>query len=158
MSDLEAFERECKVAARNMRRLPAEVRKALAAEVQPRVAVPLAAKVAASFSGPWADRLAAQTKARKLADPTVVVGGAKKVTSGGASARNLVFGATWGGGKRISTVTRRTPRGRQITYQAHVTKQFDGKGNPAMIQTLRAQGGWVLQEVAQIVDEIIEDV
>jgi hypothetical protein len=152
---LEAFERECKVTARNLRRMPADLRKALSAQVQPRVAVPLAGKVANAYAGPWAAPLAAATKARKLADPTIVIGGAKRVVSGGASARQLVYGATWGGGKRVSTVTRRTRRG-SSTYRAHVTKQFQGKARDNIFPTLRAQGGWVLEEFANIVDEVWE--
>jgi len=136
--------------------MPADLRKALAAQVQPRVAVPLAAKVAQAFTGPWAAPLAASTKARKLADPTIVVGGSRRVVSGGASARQLVYGATWGGGKRVASVTRRTRRG-SSTYRAHVTKQFQGKSRDNIIPTLKAQGGWVLEEFANIVDEVWED-
>lgn len=153
--DLEAFERACKVTARNLRRMPADLRKALSAEVQPRVAVPLAGKVAQTFAGPWAAPLAASTKARKLADPTIVIGGGRPVVTGGASARQLVYGATWGGGKRVALVTRRT-RGGSSSYRAHVTKQFQGKSRDNIFPTLRAQGAWVLEEFASIVDEVWE--
>jgi hypothetical protein len=152
---LEAFERECKATARNLRRMPADLRKALSAQVQPRVAVPLAGKVANSFAGPWAAPLAASTKARKLADPTIVIGGSRPVVRGGASARQLVYGATWGGGKRVASVTRRTRAG-STTYRAHVTKQFQGKSRDNLIPTLRASGGWVLEEFAAIVEEVWE--
>lgn len=153
---LEAFERECKSTARNLRRMPADLRKALAAQVQPRVAVPLAGKIAQAFTGPWAAPLAASTKARKLADPTIVIGGARRVVSGGASARQLVYGATWGGGKRVASVTRKTRRG-SSTYRAHVTKQFQGKARDNIIPTIRSSGAWVLEEFANIVDEVWED-
>ena len=154
--DLEAFERECKVTARNLRRLPADLRKALAAQVQPRVAAPLAGKVAQTFAGPWAAPLAASTKARKLADPTIVVGGGRPVVSGGASARQLVYGATWGGGKRVAQVTRKTRAG-SVTFRRHVTKQFQGKARDNIFPTLRSNGAWVLDQFAAIVDEVWED-
>lgn len=153
--DLEAFERECKLVSRQLRRMPAELRKALAAEVQPRVAVPLAGKVANAFAGPWAAPLAASTKARKLADPTIVVGGAKRVVSGGANARQLVYGATFGGGKRVQSITRRTRNGgKTTTYRAHVSRQF-GAGRDTVFPTLRASGGWVLEQFAGIVDDVL---
>lgn len=152
---LEAFERSCRDTSRQLRRLPAELRKELAAEVQPRVAVPLAGKVAQAFGGPWAAPLAASTKARKLADPTIVIGGARRVVSGGASARQLVYGATFGGGSRRSTVTRRTRSGRSTTYQVHTTRQFRGKARDDVFDTIRANGAWVLTQFAGIVDDVL---
>lgn len=152
---LEAFERSCRDTSRQLRRIPAELRKALASEVQPKVAVPLAGKVAQAFAGPWSAPLAAQTKARKLADPTIVVGGAKRVASGGASARQLVYGATFGGGSRVSTVTRRTRSGGSTTYQVHTTRQFRGKGRDDVFNTIRANGAWVLTQFASIVDDVL---
>lgn len=183
--DLEAFERECKATGRALRRMPADLRQALSTQVQPRVAVPLAAKVANTFRGPWADRLAAQTKARKLADPTIVVGGARKVVRNGASARQLVYGNEWGGGKRVTTVNReryatttggagryqikagskrrgriaageRGAGGRTI-YKLRSTQQFRTP-HPSIFPTIRAEGGWVLDQFALIVDEVLEEV
>lgn len=155
--DLDAFARACRDTSRQLRRLPRELRAALSSEVQPRVAVPLAAKIANAYAGPWAAPLAASTKARKLADPTVVIGGARRVVSGGASGRQLVYGATWGGGGvRVSTVTRRTRNGgRPATYKAKTTRQFRGKANDRIFPTIRANGVWILDEFATIVDDVI---
>jgi len=151
---LQAFEASCRDTSRQLRRLPAELRKALASEVQAQVAEPLAGKVAQAFQGPWAAPLARSTKARKLADPTIVVGGAKRVASGGASARQLVYGATFGGGSRVSTVTRRTRSG-STSYKVHTTRQFRGRGRDDVFETIRANGAWVLTQFADIVDDVL---
>ena len=155
--NLDEFARSCKDTARSMRRLPKELRQALSSEVQPRIAEPLAGKIAQAYAGPWAAALAASTKARKLADPTIVIGGRRRVVSGGASGRQLVYGATWGGGGvRVSTVTRRTRNGgRPATYKAKTTRQFRGKANDRIFPTIRANGAWVLDEFAGIVDDVI---
>lgn len=152
---LEAFERSCRDTSRQLRRLPSELRKELAAQVQPKVAVPLAGKIAQAFGGPWSAPLSASTKARKLADPTIVIGGARRVVSGGATARQLVYGATFGGGTRRSTVTRRTRSGSSTTYQVHTTRQFRGKGRDDVFDTIRANGAWVLTQFAGIVDDVL---
>jgi len=151
---LDLFATSCKDTSRQLRRLPAELRKALASEVQAQVADPLAGKIAQAFQGPWAAPLARSTKARKLADPTIVVGGARRVVSGGASARQLVYGATFGGGSRVSSVTRRTRSG-TTSYKVHTTRQFRGKGRDDVFNTIRSQGAWVLTQFATIVDDVL---
>lgn len=151
MDDLEAFARSCRDTSRQLRRLPADLRRELGAQVQPKVAVPLAAKVANVWTGPWARALAQQTKARKLADPTVVIGGARRVVRGGANARQLVYGATFGGGKRVSTVTRSTAR---APYRARTTRQFFGRSE-RLFPMLEAESPWVLDQFATIVDDVL---
>jgi hypothetical protein len=154
--DLDAFARACKDTSRQLRRIPADLRRELSSQVQPQVAVPLAAKIANNLTGPWATPLAASTKARKLADPTIVIGGAKRVVSGGASARQLVYGVTFGGGSRVTTTTRRTRNGgRPTTYKLPSTRQFRGKGNDQVFGTIRAEGAWVLEQFANIVDDVL---
>jgi hypothetical protein len=154
-AELEAFARSCRDTSRQLRRVPAELRKALASEVQGQVAEPLAGKIAQAFTGPWSGALARSTKARKLADPTIVVGGARRVVSGGASGRQLVYGATFGGGSRVSTVTRRTSSGRSTSYKVHTTRQFRGKGRDDLFNTIRSEGAWVLTQFASIVDDVL---
>ena len=83
------------------------------------------------------------------------VRGARRVVSGGASARQLVYGATFGGGSRRSTVTRRTSSGRSTTYQVHTTRQFRGKARDDVFDTIRANGAWVLTQFAGIVDDVL---
>ena len=137
--------------------MPKDLRDAIKDQVTPQVASPLADKVAQAFTGPWAAPLAAATKARKLADPTIVIGGARKVASGGASARQLVYGATWGGGSRVSNVTRRTRHG-STSYRARTTRQFRGKARDNIVPTIRREGDWVLDQFAAIVDDVLKDV
>ena len=151
---LEAFQRSCRDTARQLRRIPADLRKELAAEVQPRVAEPLAGKIAQAFGGPWAGALSTATKARKLADPTIVIGGGRRLVSGGATGLQLVYGATFGGGSRVSTVTRATSSG-STTYKVHTTRQFQGKGRDDVFDTIRANGAWVLTQFASIVDDVL---
>jgi len=154
----EDFERACREAARGMRRLPAEVRKAIAARAMPEVAQPVAAAMAARFTGPWARVLSAGTKARKQADPTIVVGGARRVASGGASVRQLVYGNEWGGGARRSRVSRSTRNGgRSTSYTARTTRQFRTP-HPAVIPTIRDESGNMLDAWAGIVNDVISDV
>lgn len=154
-ASLDAFERSCRDTSRQLRRLPSELRKELAAQVQGQVAEPLAGKIAQAFGGPWASPLSRSTKARKLADPTIVVGAARRVVSGGASARQLVYGATFGGGSRTSTVTRSTRSGGSTTYKVHTTRQFRGKGRDDVFNTIRSNGAWVLTQFAGIVDDVL---
>lgn len=152
----EDFEQACKDAARGLRRLPAEVRKAIATRATDEVARPVAQAMAARFTGPWAVVLAAGTKARKQADPTIVVGGARRVVSGGASVRQLVYGNEWGGGARRTRVSRRTRGGgRSTSYTARTTQQFR-QPHPAVIPTIRDESGTMLTAWADIVNDVID--
>jgi hypothetical protein len=155
-TDLEAFERSCRDTSRQLRRLPAEVRKAIAAPAQTDVASPLADRIRSSFAGPYRAVLAAGTKARKDADPTVVVGGARPVVRGGASVRQLVYGNEWGGGRRVTPTTRRTRHGgRSTSYRLRSTQQF-GQPRSSIIPTLKDNAGRVIDAWAQIVTDTIE--
>lgn len=155
---MRAFAASCRDTSRQLRRMPADLRKQLAADVQPQIAEPLADKIAASFVGPWAAPLAISTKARKLADPTIIVGGSRRVVSGGASARQLVYGAQFGGGTRVSTVSRRTRGGKATRYHTHTTRQFAGRGRATIFTTIRDQAAWALDRFAGIVDRVLSEV
>lgn len=157
MADLQAFERSGRDTSRQLRRLPADLRHGLAADVQPLVADPLADKIAATFTGPWAAPLAGATKARKLADPTIIIGGAKRVVSGGANARQLVYGSQFGGGQRVGKITRKTRHG-TTTYKAPTTRQFVRHTQETIFPTIRREGGWVLDQFAEIVAKILAGV
>jgi hypothetical protein len=91
-------------ASKALRRIPKEVRRALAAEVKTEVAAPLAVKIAGAATGPYNRVLRNGTKARASADPQIVVGGARPRLSHGAGPRDVVFGTEFGGGKRITRV------------------------------------------------------
>ncbi len=146
----DAFERACRDAARSLRRVPKELRQTIAADSRDEVAAPLVQALQHAAVGPWARQLAAGTKARKAADPTVVIGGARPVVSGGAGVRQLVYGNQWGGGKRVTTVTRGRSR-----YRLRSTRQFRTP-HPYIIRTLSQQGGAVLDAWARLVMRAIE--
>lgn len=154
----DAFEASCRETARQLRRLPRETRQAIAARATDEVARPVAAKVAGRHRGPWAAELAAGTKARKAADPTINVGGARPVVSGGASVRQLVYGNEWGGDKRVTRTTRRTRNGgRSTTYRHKSTRQF-ATPHPSIINTLRGETGFMLDAFAGIVLDVFDQV
>ena len=151
MDDLEAFERSCRDTSMALRRIPKELRKAMSVRVKPEVAIPLAAKIASNAVGPWAAVLAKATKARASADPTIVVGGARKVVSGGASARALVYGVEFGSTGRTVTGV---PAGRgHRSYSRKSTRQFLAHKQPFVFPTIKANGGWVLEQFATIADD-----
>lgn len=153
MSDLDAFARECKTASRQMRRLPKDLKKALASEVQSEVAAPLAQRISgAAGGGPWGGALAGAVKARKLADPTIVIGGGRRLVSGGASGRQLVYGREFGGGKRVTAI----PAGNgHKGYRRKSTRQFARNHKPFVFSTIGASGGWVLDKFADVVDKVL---
>lgn len=174
--DPRGFAAACRTTARGMRYAPPELRRALADRVTPEIATPLAGDIAAAYRGPWAPQLAIGTKARKLADPTIVIGGSRGVVSGGASVRDLVYGNEFGGGGRVTTVHRerradgskrrgrisRAERARaasrgQTIYKVHSTRQFR-TARPSIIPTIRRRGGWVLDQFANIAVDVLREV
>lgn len=152
MSDAAAFHDECKQLARSMRRLPPELRRALASEVKTQIADPLADKMRAHLSGPYAAALSGSIKARVSADPKIVVGGGRRVVSGGAQARDLVFGTEFGGGKKVARVPSRAGRS---GYRRRSTNQFV-PDHPFVFSTIGANGPWILDTFADIVLKVID--
>lgn len=151
MDDLDAFARSCKTASRNMRRLPKDLRRELGAEVQTEVAEPLAGRIRSAAAGPYRGALSTSVKARKLADPTIVIGGTRKVVSGGANARQLVYGTEFGGGSRVSRVS---ANGRHRGYRRRSTRQF-ARSHPFIFSTIGKSGGWVLEQFADVVNRLL---
>jgi hypothetical protein len=148
------FERQARAAARDLRRLPAELRKRLGREVRDEVAYPLAADIRAAFDGPWQRVLVGAVKTRIQGDPMIVVGGSRKVLSGGASVRDVVFGDEFGGGSRVSTV--RSSR-RARSYQRRSTRQFAGKARDNILGTIRRQADQTFDRWADVVERIINE-
>lgn len=149
----EQFSDQCRQASRSLRRLPAEVRSELRARVKAEVAEPVADDVRRAGSTLYARRAAGTTRVRAGADPTVVVGGAKRVASGGARGRDLVFGAHFGGGSRVTAIpTRPGRRG----HRRHTTRQFAGKRDPFVFSTIARNAGRYLEMWADIITETIE--
>lgn len=147
MSGIEDFAAECDFVAKQLRRIPSDVRRALASEVKTEVATPLAAKIASAAKGPYGPALSGSVKARAAADPTIVVGGSRKVVSGGANARQLVFGTEFGGGKRITRVPTSPKRS---GYRRRTTNQFV-PAHPFVFSTIGSNMDWVLDTYADIV-------
>lgn len=150
-----AFEAAAKEAARQMRRLPADLRRAIANRSRDEVAAPLAQEIAQAWTGPHAAVLAAATKARAGADPQLVIGGARRVVSGGASARQLVYGDEFGGGKRVATIQATNTRRR---HKRRTTQQFPREGQHAVFGTIEARIGRVLDGFAAIIDDVLGEV
>jgi len=151
----EEFAQQCRETSRQMRRLPAELRRTLAQRSKAEVAEPLAAKISAAASGPYGRALSASVKTRAAADPQIVVGGARRVVSGGASARQLVYGVEFGGGSRVKAIPA-TPRRRG--HRRHTTRQFVGKHAPFVFPTIGANIDTVLESFADIVDDVLGEV
>lgn len=156
MTELAGFVRETRGAARALRALPAALDETLRRDLTSTVAEPLAARVRRDYTGPWAQTLAAATAVTTTAgSPTITVGGSTRRVSGGATGRQLVYGAQYGSRGRTATVRRRTRRG-TTTYRARTGRQFTGKATPTIDRTLRQAGPWVLDRVASLVDAVLE--
>ena len=153
MSSMEEFAAECDQVARSLRRLPKDVRRALASDVKTEVAAPLAAKIGSAATGPYGAVLATATKARASAEPVIVVGGGRKVVSGGATPRDLVFGTEFGGGKRRSRVPRNA---KHVGYSRAGTNQFK-PARPFVFPTIGREGDWVLDRFADIVLKALDE-
>lgn len=148
------FAADCEAAAKGLRRVPRELRRALAQQVKTEVAEPLANRVKAAATGPWARVLAAGTKARAGADPTIVVGGQSPKLSGGGGPRSVVYGTEFGGGKRLTAVPGRAGR---RGYRRYSTNQFRGRQRPFVFRTINQQMPKVLDAYAGIVMEVLDD-
>lgn len=149
------FATACKTAARQMRRLPAELRRALANEVRDAVAEPLAADIRGAWRGPYAPVLAAGTKARVQTDPQVIIGGSRRVVRGGASVRDLVYGEEWGGGRRVKAIPARPGR---RGHRRRTTRQFAGQGQHAVYGTVARTMERSLERWADVVERIVTGV
>ena len=111
----------------------------------------MAADIRTAGRSVYARRVAPLAKVRSNADPTIVVGGVKRVASGGAKGRDLVFGAVFGGGSRTSVV-RGTSRAKGHTR--HTTRQFRTR-DPFMYRSAFANVDRYLESWADIVEDEI---
>jgi hypothetical protein len=144
----EAFAAACQDASQALRRLPAQLHDALEHRMAEEVAAPLAAGIAAAWSGPYAGVLSAGTKATVAAPPEVIVGGSYPRLSGGAGPSTLVFGTEFGAGSRRGTVRAHTRRGFGVrSYQRVTTNQL----GPAQ----HAVSGTVADQLPAIEDKIV---
>lgn len=135
-----------------MRRLPIDVRRELRTRVKSEVAGPIAQDVRSAGSTSYGRRVAGTTRVRAQADPTIVVGGAKRIVSGGAKGRDLVFGTHFGGGSRVTAVPARSGR---RGYQRRSTRQFAGRRDPFVFGTVARNLDRYLDLWAGIVDDVV---
>lgn len=147
MGTPEQFQRECKALARAMRRLPPVLRRELGADVRREVAEPLAAAMRSSLAGPYASALQGAIKTRVSVDPQIVVGGARRVVSGGARQRQLVYGVEFGGGKAVRRVSASRRAG---VYRRKVTNQFV-PAHPFVFSTISDRGAAMLEAWADVI-------
>lgn len=152
MPNMKDFAEECDYVAKQLRRIPKDLRRALASEVKTEVAVPLAQKISVKAGGPYGPALSGAVKARASADPTIVIGGSRKIVSGGANARQLVFGTEFGGGKRRTRVPTRPGR---KGYSRKSTNQFV-PAHPFVFPTIADNGEWVLDQFSDIVLKVLD--
>lgn len=155
MATPDEFAAACKENARALRRFPKELRRTLGQRGKAEVAEPLAADIRTAWSGPHAAVLSAATKTRVSADPQIVVGGARRVVSGGASARQLVFGDDFGGGNRVSAVAATS---RNKAHRRRTTKQFPRKGQGSIYGTVHRTLDKTFERWANVIDETIREV
>jgi hypothetical protein len=147
MATPDDFAAACRAASRGLRQVPTDLRRELSAQTKDQVAAPLAGRIAAAATGPHAAILAAGTKARAGADPTIVVGGLRPKLSGGAGPRQVVFGDEFGGGKRLSPI----PRSRRArAHRRHSTNQFRRGAKPFVFPTIGDNLPWVLDTFADV--------
>ena len=135
-----------------MRRLPAEVKRTLRARTKEEVADPMATDIRAAGRGVYSRRVAPTAKVRSNADPTIVVGGARKVASGGAKGRDLVFGAHFGGGSRVTAIPTRPGR---AGHRRHTTRQFAGTKDPFVFYTVGRNAARYLELWADVITDTI---
>jgi len=153
VSTPDEFARECEAAAKALRRVPKELKRALAQEVKTEIAVPLATRIGGAARGPYGHALSGSVKARASADPQIVIGGSKAIVSGGASARQLIYGTEFGGGKRVTAVPRTA---RHRGYKRASTNQFH-PAHPFVFPTVERNADWVLEQFADITLKVLSN-
>lgn len=157
MATVEIDAREFGDLARDLRQAPKAIRVAVKRESRARIAEPLAGRIRAAATGPWSGVLAAgvKTRAGSGAEAVVAIGGARPKLRGGAGPRHVVFGAEFGGGKRIARVPR-TDRHRG--YRRYATNQFRGHHDPFVFPTAARSQDAIAETYAEIVLEALDGV
>ena len=117
----EEFAQEARTRARALRALPGDLRRDLARTVRDDVAAPMAADISRGGSSVYARRVAPTARATVSAEARVVVGSTRVVASGGATARDLVYGTEFGGGRKARVIPARPG---QRSHARRTTRQF----------------------------------
>jgi hypothetical protein len=143
--------------AQDLRRAPKVIRDAVKRDSRTEIAEPLAGKIRAAASGPWAKVLAPGTKTRagSGAEAQIVVGGVRPKLSGGGGPRSVVYGTEFGGGKRLTAVP---TRGRRRGYRRFSTNQFRRNKRPFIFPTVAKNIDAIVEAYAGIVSRALDDV
>lgn len=160
MGGLDPFARATRDAARGLRQMPAELRKELGQAVFDDVASPLAAAVrnASRGSRPFGPLL--EVKARKGTDPTIVVGGSRRLARNGATGRQLVYGVEFGGSRSRHQpahrpYTRTYRNGKPHSVWRNTTAQFV-PAKPFIYPTFRAEYAETAEAFLAMLDPFLE--
>lgn len=148
------FAQECYDASRALRRAPAAVKRDTRAAVRDRVAGPLADAIGRAATGPYARVLGPAVKVASDVRPRIRVKGKRKALSGGASVEQLVYGTEWGGGERVTGITRRKRNGGTVAYRRHTTRQFV-PARPFIIPTIARERDTMLEAYAAVAEEAL---
>jgi hypothetical protein len=158
------FGEAAREAARDLRRLPSDARKVVGREVQAQVAEPLADAVRAAYAAgpPMAAALSGQVKTRINAEPVVSVGGARRLVSGGAAGRQLVYGVEFGSGthpQRAERLARRSHHGtgRKGSRTRGTTAQFAGQGGHYVFGTFARQAEATFDRWLGILETVLDE-
>lgn len=156
-AELRAIAQECHEAARALKRAPAEVKKATKLAVRTTLAEPLARAIGSAAGGPWGRVIGSATKSTADVTPRIKIGGARRVVSGGASVRQLAPGTEWGGGRRVTGVTRRKLNGGSVSYRRRSTAQFKAP-RPFIYPTIDQRLPALLEDYADVVADALQEV
>lgn len=164
MAVRDPFDGACRDAAKGLRRLPSEVRKALGRDVKTKVADPLAGAVRSAYAGQGrvGGALVQAVKTRVNVEPVISVGGAKQLVSGGASGRQLVYGHEFGSGtppQRAERLARRNHHGtgRRGSRTRGTTAQFAGPGHNAIFGTFAKEANTTFDNWLNVIDPVLQD-
>lgn len=150
----------CKQAARQLRRIPNDLRHDVKQHVRTEVAEPLARAVASAASGamPYGPSAQPVVKARLDFEPVVVIPARPRArtTEGRATVGNVVFGQEFGGGGRVRPVERTKPSGGTVIFRRDVTAQFQTH-RPFIYVTLRRNAASALEAWATVLDPFLEE-
>jgi hypothetical protein len=140
--------------------MPADLRRALSTDVATEVAEPLAAEVLrASFrAGPYSGRFT--VKVRKGVEPTLAVGGSRRVVAGGATGAQLFYGTEFGGSAHRhqpahKPYTRTSSGGVRHSVWRNTTAQFV-PARPFVYPTFRREFADVTEAWLEVLDPFLE--
>ncbi len=146
------FAQETRRAADAVRRLPRALHDALPRITEEEVAAPLAERVRSAGGNTYARRVSATATVQLTPHPTLVIGGARQILSGGATGSDIAPGTEFGGGQRVGTVSASRAR----SHRRRTTRQFVRQQSPFAVRTVERSLDWAFQRFVDAV-EILAD-